>query len=293
MKSILLCCSLFLLALPVYSQTWGCPESDFKCQLDNRMKALQADPKNPENYYDLGLVYQRSKNHKEAAETFSMYVAIPGLSAEYQADGYNNRGISYRAMKQPDLAIADYTKAAELFPKRKAQFFTNRGNAWADKKDIVKARADYDAAIKFDPSYALAYSGRGLLSSDQSRLDDAIVDFTKAIELDPAYEEPYYNRGTMYYQRKEYAKAIPDFDKYVGLVKDPVYLADGHLNRGLSHLNTGNLQNALDDSNKVIALRPTFAKGYTLRALVYREMKKPELAAADEKRAAELSAAPK
>ena len=53
---------LLLLGFSVATaQTWGCGEQDYKCQLDGRMKALQADPKNPENYYNIGIVFQRTK----------------------------------------------------------------------------------------------------------------------------------------------------------------------------------------------------------------------------------------
>ncbi len=43
-----------------------------------------------------------------------MYVGIPGLKAEYLADGYNHRGVSKRKLGRADLAVADYTKAFEL-----------------------------------------------------------------------------------------------------------------------------------------------------------------------------------
>ena len=288
---------LFFLLTCVFSfgtytlaQTWGCPERDYKCQLDGRMKALQADPKNPENYYNVGLVFQRAGAHKEAVESFSMYVAIPGVQPEQLADGYNNRAISYRAIKRSDLAIADYTKAIQLFPKKSAQFLTNRASAYRDQKDSGKALADYEAAVKADPKYVPAYAQRGSMHSDESRIEDALRDFGKSIELDPSYAEPYYNRGTIYFQRQEFAKAIPDYDKYVTLAKDPVYLADGYMNRAISHHSTGNPQKALADLTKVIELQPRFVNGYRARAMVYRELKKNDLAEADERKAAELSA---
>jgi len=273
--------------LSAQGQTWGCGDRDFKCQLDGRMKALQTDPKNPENYYNLGIVLQRSGAHKEAVEAFSMYVMIPGLKPEWAADGYNNRGISQRALKKPDLAYLDYTKAVELNPN-KPEYLVNRGNASVDMKKIDDAMADYARAIKLDPKYAQSYAQRGILNASQGRVDDAMRDFAKSIELDPAYAEPYYNRGTIYSGKKEFAKAIPDYEKYVLLINDPIYLADGYMNLGIAHFFTGSPQKAVDDFTKVIELRPNWPNGYRARAMVYREMKKPDLAEADERRAAEL-----
>ncbi|MFN0139494.1 MAG: tetratricopeptide repeat protein [Pyrinomonadaceae bacterium] len=278
----------FVTVLQGYGQTWGCPEKDYKCQLDVRMRALQSDPKNPENYYNLGIVFQRSGAHKEAIESFSMYIVIPGVKPELQADGYNNRGISQRALKRPELAYDDYTKAIELNSK-KPEFLVNRGNASADMKKFDQAFGDYQRAITLDPRYAQAYAQRGILYSTQARIDDALRDFAKSIELDPKYAEPYYNRGTIYFQRKEWAKAIPDFDKYVGLAESPSYLADGYMNRGICHYYNGNKQKALEDFSKVIEIQPTQPKAYQARAMLYREMKKDDLAAADERKAAELA----
>jgi tetratricopeptide (TPR) repeat protein len=286
--AVLMFCFLSIAASSAHAQTWGCGERDFKCQLDVRMKALKDDPKNPENYYNLAVVLQRSGAHKEAVETFSMYVTIPGLKPELAADGYNNRGISQRALKKPDLAYADYTKAIELNPK-KPEYLVNRANASVDMKKIDDAMAGYIQAIKLDPTYGQAYAQRALLYLDLGRTDDAFRDFAKCIEVDPTYPEPYYNRGTVYSGRKEFAKAIPDYEKYVTLVSDPEFLADGYINLGIARFYTGDKQKAVDAFTKVIEVRPQWAKGYQARAMVYRDMKKMDLAEADERKAAEMN----
>lgn len=51
---------------------------------------------------------------------------------------------------------------------------------------------------------------------------------------------------------------------------------------------TGNLNKALEDFTRAIELNPKQINAYRVRAMVYRELKKPELAEADEKKAAEL-----
>ncbi len=57
--------ALIFAASSTYAQTFlACPERDYSCQLKAAAKALEADPKNPENYYNMGLVFQRSGNHK-------------------------------------------------------------------------------------------------------------------------------------------------------------------------------------------------------------------------------------
>ena len=281
---------LALPALSAYSQTSPpCAERDYSCQLEAAMKALKADPKNPENYYNIGLVFQRSGDHKNAVDTFSMYVAIPGLKPELLADGYNNRGVSHRKLGRADLAVADYTKAFELVPTS-AKFLTNRANAHLDLKKYDAALADYTAAIKLDPKFAPAYSARGAFYGSTSRPAEAAADFTKAIELAPADPENFYNRGLMYGDKGEHARSITDFDRYILMQSgNPAYLADGYANRGVANMILGRDQEALADFTKVIDLDPKRVNGYKGRAMVYRRLKKDDLAAADEKKVAELS----
>lgn len=292
MKTLLLCFLICLvLTSSIFSQTWGCPELDYNCQSKAVMKALQADPKNPENYYNMGIVFQRSRSHKEAVESFTMYISIPGVKPELLADGYNNRGISHRALGNLDQAYIDYTKAFELKPTDEKPL-VNRANLNAYRLEYKEAIADYSRAAVVNPKSAQPYAQRGILHMQMQSYVDALADFAKAIELDPAYPEPYYNRGTYFFQKKEFAKAIPDFEKYVMLVKDPKYLADGYTNLGISLFYVGEKDKAIDAATKAIAATPAEPRTYKLRAMMYREVKKIDLAEADERKVAELGAKP-
>jgi tetratricopeptide (TPR) repeat protein len=284
----------FVFASHVLAQkTSGCGERDLKCQADVLTKATQADPKNPENYYNLGVVLQKNGSHKEAVQSFDMYVAMPGLKPQLAADGYNNRGISNRALKRPDLALADFTKAIDLNPK-KPEFLVNRGNAAVDLKKSDEALADYGRAIAVDPTFALAYANRGHYFAAMGKLDEALKDLSKAIELDAQNPEPLYTRAMVYRTKREFAKAIPDLDKYIALNPESgQYLADGYLNRGIAYVFTARPEQGLADISKAIELAPGYIDAYQARAILYRQLKKNDLAEADERKVAELTAPPK
>jgi tetratricopeptide (TPR) repeat protein len=277
-----------ILAAPIAAQTFpGCGERDYSCQLNAAMKALEADPKNPENYFNVGLVLQRSGAHKEAVEAYSMYISIPGVKPKDLADGYNNRGVSYRRIGQPGPALLDFVNATQLAPANPA-FVTNQGNARTDLKQYDAALADYAAAMKLDSRYEPAYVGRAHLYNVTERPDEAIADFGKAIEYDPKDADNYYNRAVVYRKKGEHVKSIADYDKCIPLMAgNDVYQADGYINRGIAYMNLGRREEALADFTKVIELDPKRANGYKARAMIYRDMKKDHLAAADEKRAAE------
>jgi len=280
---------LLLAASSAYSQSYpGCGANDLKCLGDAALKAMQANPKDPENYYNLALVFQRNGSHKEAVEAFGMYIAIPGVKPEYLADGYNNRGVSHRKLGRADLALADYSKAFELVPTE-PKFVANRGNANTDLKKYDAALADYAAALKLNPQFAPAYSGRANLHGQRRNFNEAVADFTKAIEYSPDDPENYYNRAVMYREMRELDKAIADYDKYIPMMAgNPVYQADGYINLGIAKAMLGRREEAVADFTKVIELDPKRPNGYRARAVMYRELKKDDLAAADEKKAAEL-----
>jgi len=276
---------LFLIpAANSFGQTFGCPVNDFNCQLGRALRVLEDHPDDPENVYNIGSVYQRMGEHVRAINSFTMYVSSKGLKPEYAADGYNNRGISHRALKQFDLAISDYSKAVELSPKN-PRFYVNRGNVSNDINKPDEALADYNRAIAVDPAFALAFSNRGNLYVALKRLDEAVTDLSRAIELDPSNAETFYTRAMAYRAKHQFEKAIPDLDKYIALNPgNNRYLADGYLNRGIAYSNLNDQDRAVKDMTKAIELVPEYADAYGARAATYRKLKMDDLAAADEQK---------
>lgn len=280
--------SILLPAMTAHAQPAACGEKDYRCRLKVLLDRVQANPKDIEAYYDLGVLFQQTGGHEEAEEMFSMFLAVGVADTRHMGDGYNNRGISRRIIGKYPLAIEDFTKAIELVPNDPA-LFVNRGNVYRDMKNFDQAIAEYTKAIKIKAAHSPAYAGRGHIYMLKNDSVNALADLGKAIEINPQEYEAYYNRGTLHFSKQDFAKAIPDFDKYISLnLASPGAISDGHVNRGISHAMTGNLNKALEDFTKAIELNPVQVNAYRARAMVYRELKKPELAEADEKKAAEL-----
>lgn len=107
-------------------------------------EAIRLDPKDPENYFFLGLAFVEKEKFAEALDA--------------------------------------YNKAVEL-GSREASTYNNRGNVYRDLKQEDKALADYDEAIRIDPKYSLAYVSRGLLKYTRGHKQSACQDFKKACEL--------------------------------------------------------------------------------------------------------------
>ncbi len=121
---------------------------------------------------------------------------------EYRAIAYNNRGLAYQEKGEVVRAIADFTTAIKFNPND-ARVYNSRGVAYARKGDKDHAIADFDMAIVRDPKLADAYYNRGVAYYDKGDYDSAIADYTKAIALDPNDATAYCNRGGAYGRKGE------------------------------------------------------------------------------------------
>ncbi len=109
-----------------------------------------------------------------------------------EAGMYDARGEEKKNGSDFEGAIADYTRAIELYPKY-SDAYRERGIAKAKKKetDLDGAIADLDRAIELDPNDAVAYAGRADVHAKKKQYDIAIKEIQQAIELD-LVKGPYY-----------------------------------------------------------------------------------------------------
>ena len=78
------------------------------------------------------------------------------------ASAYNSRGLVWQEKGEYDIAIADYNEAIRLEPSESI-YFNNRGDARRDKGDYKKAIADFDEAIRLDQKCSFPYNNRAWL----------------------------------------------------------------------------------------------------------------------------------
>ncbi|MEW5912697.1 MAG: tetratricopeptide repeat protein [Thermodesulfobacteriota bacterium] len=87
-----------------------------------------------------------------------------------------------------EAAVAHFSKAINTPGISKANLavaYNNRGSAWDDQKQPMKALADYNQAIQLDPKYHEAYYNRSYALESQDQLKEALADAKKALSLAP------------------------------------------------------------------------------------------------------------
>ena len=75
------------------------------------------------------------------------------------------------------------TRAVEVDTKD-ADYYVNRGNAFADNKDYDRAIADYNKAIELDPQNAYAYNSRADTLREAGKPAQGLPDAERALQLD-------------------------------------------------------------------------------------------------------------
>src|SRR4051812_46427930 len=87
---------------------------------------------------------------------------------------------------------------------RKAEDYYQRGLVRYEKGDVEGAIADYSKAIEMYPKYASAYNSRAAARKTKGDIDGAIADYNKAIELSPEIALPYYYRGFIFLEKQDF-----------------------------------------------------------------------------------------
>lgn len=210
-------------------------------------RAIEIDPVDEAFYVNRGDSYHLQYRNDLAIDDYGRALEI---NPQYDR-AYNQRGNLYRDQGDYDLAIIDYTRAIEINPQ--ALYFTNRGLAYQYLRQPEKALADYSKAVEKDPLYTRGYYLQGDIYYDLASYDQAVVSYTRAIELDNDNDVYYADRGEAYYKLSKHDLAIADYSKAIEInPKNAQYFG----NRARSYLVLGQYDQAISDYNLALALKP-------------------------------------
>jgi tetratricopeptide (TPR) repeat protein len=105
-----------------------------------------------------------------------------------------------------DINVSDKLNSLES----EARAELTEGIRLADKRAFKAALYHLDAAISFDPSYAVAYVWRAHALGETQSYEKALSDVNKAIELCPTELDFRCNRAGIYLRKRDYDSALAD-----------------------------------------------------------------------------------
>jgi tetratricopeptide (TPR) repeat protein len=221
--------------------------------------------------------------HNRAIAVFAIALLLPAAASANDLDVCQSD--SKNAPVSATLGACTRLIASGRYAGRDlAEIMLDRGKAYFDTHDYLRAIADYDEAIRLDPRASAGFSRRGNAYYAKGDLPHALADFNQAIALDMNNADAILSRGTLRLEAGDPDRAIVDFN--AALLFKPtsaVYAAYaiGFRNRGMAFAQKGDQDHAIADFNEAIRLNSEDAAAFSGRAAAYQAKGDLVRAAAD------------
>ncbi len=164
-----------------------------------------------------------------------------------------------------DAAIKDYSQAIRNSSDKRelAELYTERGDTNHSAGNVRKALRDFERATQKDPDYAQAHGSRANVLLEEEAFDEALKAITNAIKLDG---ELHNLLGDIYTAQENLE---PSLAAYTAAINCDDENAIFYRNRGISHRQLENLDQAAKDLRKAASLEPDNDDLFNELALVY------------------------
>jgi len=194
---------------------------------------------------------QFSGKHYDLAITSFKRAISMAPTADSALNAYDYMARSYLKQGNTQAAIDSYTKALKVAPNRD-DLHIQLGNIYTTDGSFDKALAEYQLAVKYNPSAANRYSlGQGYLGAGQ--YDNAIQQFQQVQQQDPKKPYGYFGLGQTYAKQGNYDTAVEAFKNAVGIQKD--YL-NAYSEMGYAYADNGQMEQANNLASTLNTLSP-------------------------------------
>ena len=133
-----------------------------------------------------------------------------------------------------------------------------QGNHFLGEDEYDKAILSYDRALSQDPDNAAAYAGRAMALVFLGEKKRALADLEKLESLAPLNPLLFRSRGMLAQDEMRFQDAVVAYTRSLELDPDNVFTI---MRRGQVHAKAGDMDNALRDADRVLALAPRLGVG--------------------------------
>jgi len=155
-------------------------------------------------------------------------------------------------------AIAKFQEALKLRPNCFDCYY-NMGIAHYQAKELDKAEVAFKESIKYNANSASPYAALANLYNSQKRFDEAVAMTNQATKLGGpaaggASADAAFNQGVILWNASKYDDARQQFEQAIKLKPD---FAEAHFRLGMAYLNLGKLAEARAPMEEYLKLAPT------------------------------------
>ena len=182
------------------------------------------------------------------------------------------RGITADLAKKEDLAENDFNAVVKMVGSTDSRAYRERGFLYHHQGRYELALADYTTGAKLFPDNAIFPDGQGRALMEQGKFDEAINRFDEAIRLDPTSGLYMLNRAEAYNRSDRPQAALEGYDRALALGKltrsDAYRLLVG---AGSAHIKLKNATAAIESLDKAVELNPKSATALRYRGLAHEQ----------------------
>jgi tetratricopeptide (TPR) repeat protein len=159
-----------------------------------------------ESYYNLGTLYLRRSDPKQARQNLEQAVALRPNHPE----AWNNLGMLSAQEGDPEQAISDFKQSLTFKPDYVIAM-VNLANLYRRQHSFDEAGKLLERALELEPNNPEANYSAGMLSAQQDQIPQAEQYLEKASSLRPDYADALNNLGVLFVREQRYPEAENQF----------------------------------------------------------------------------------
>jgi tetratricopeptide (TPR) repeat protein len=178
-------------------------------------------------------------------------------------------GLQFFNLNQYEQAASAFQRAAEADPEQVA-VWANLGLSYHRMKRLDQSLESYQKALALKPDDANIYQNLGSVYSDMGQLDKSREMYEKAVSLTVATNPKaaavqYYNMGVTFINTGRNEEAIDALLK--AIESDPQH-AESHYQLGITYLGVNKMEESVASLRKYLELKPNGEEAETAQALI-------------------------